>query len=379
MEEVKKPDLSFGTLAVKLLYTTAGRVDECLEIQKKIKELGVVPKKLGEIMIDKGYLTDMQVRHIFRVQGVEGGINELPGYQIMGRIGQGAMGTVYKALQLSMGRAVAVKVLSLQLSNDDKFIKRFFKEARMSAWLNHPNIVQGIDVGDYKGLYYFVMEFVDGQPLEEMIKQYGFLDERWSLQMILQIAQALDHAHKYNLVHRDIKARNILIDQDGRAKLCDLGLAQIAVSESEGAGIQAIFSGTPAYVSPEQAQRRQDLDIRSDIYSLGVTLYYCLVGDVPFHGTSLEVIDKHIKEMPVPPRSRNQKISITSNSIIQKMMAKNRDERHQTPVELIRDLELVLSGRPLPQMPGHRGNIRASPHLAKATALARLRMRRFRR
>ncbi|MFA5794087.1 MAG: serine/threonine-protein kinase [Candidatus Brocadiia bacterium] len=380
MAEEKK-DLSFGSLAIKLLYTTLERVNECVEIQQKIRDMGVKSKKLGEIMIDKSYLTEQQVRHIFRVQGIEGGIRELPGYQILNKVGQGAMGVVYKALQLSMGRTVAIKVLSPQLSDDDKFIKRFFKEARMSAWLNHPNIVQGIDVGDFQGLYYFVMEFVEGLTLEDMVKREGALDEQRAMRIIYSIVQALEHAHKYSLVHRDIKARNILVDIEEKAKLCDLGLAQIAISESESsAAVKGILAGTPAYVSPEQAQRREDLDIRSDIYSLGVTFYFCVVGDLPFRGaTALEVVTKHIHENPLQPIERNANISPSVNYIIMKMMAKNRDERYQEPVELMQDLYAVMSGQILIKSQPARPHIRVASRLSRATGGVRRKFRRFQR
>jgi len=334
--------ISFGDIAVNLGYTTAEKVNECLEIQRKIRDMGVVPKKLGEVMIDKGYLTETQVRDIFQKQGLEGGHTQIIGYKIIALIGQGAMGAVYKAVQLSMEREVALKVLSPHLVGNEKFVMRFFKEARAVARLNHPNIIQGIDVGESNGIHYFAMEYVQGKDLEDVIKQQGPMDEKKLAELILQVARALEHAHKNNMVHRDVKPRNIMIsNKDNSVKLCDLGLARLVVEGDTSQ--QKVRMGTPAYISPEQARGEPDIDIRSDIYSLGVTFYFCITGEIPFKGeTALIVMSKHINEQLVPPKQKNQLISNMVNTIILKMMSKKRDARYQTPTELIADLEKVL-------------------------------------
>ena len=334
--------ISFGDIAVNLGYTTAEKVNECLEIQRKIRDMGVVPKKLGEVMIDKGYLTETQVRDIFQKQGLEGGHTQIIGDKIIALIGQGAMGAVYKAVQLSMEREVALKVLSPHLVGNEKFVMRFFKEARAVARLNHPNIIQGIDVGESNGIHYFAMEYVQGKDLEDVIKQQGPMDEKKLAELILQVARALEHAHKNNMVHRDVKPRNIMIsNKDNSVKLCDLGLARLVVEGDTSQ--QKVRMGTPAYISPEQARGEPDIDIRSDIYSLGVTFYFCITGEIPFKGeTALIVMSKHINEQLVPPKQKNQLISNMVNTIILKMMSKKRDARYQTPTELIADLEKVL-------------------------------------
>jgi serine/threonine-protein kinase len=340
MEQIKK--ISFGDIAVELGYTTSEKINECLEIQRKMQEMGITPKKLGEIMVDKGYLTEIQVKHIYQKQGLEGGTTQIAGYKLLNIIGRGAMGTVYKGVQLSMERQVAIKILSPHLAGNEKFITRFFKEARAVAKLNHPNIIQGIDVGESYGIHYFAMEYAEGKDLETIVKKQKQLDEKTATEIILQIARALDHAHKNNLVHRDIKAGNILItNKDSIAKLCDLGLARVMDENSETQ--QKVRVGTPAYISPEQARGEMDIDIRSDIYSLGVTFYFCVTGDLPFRSNSaVEVIKMHLSEAPIPPKHKNPKISNTITSIILKMMAKKRDDRYQTPAELISDLEKHL-------------------------------------
>jgi serine/threonine-protein kinase len=335
--------ISFGDIAVNLGYTTAERVNECLDIQRKIRDMGVVPKKLGEVMIDKGYLTETQVRDVFQKQGLEGGHTQIIGYKIIALIGQGAMGAVYKAVQLSMEREVALKVLSPHLIGNEKFVMRFFKEARAVARLNHPNIIQGIDVGESNGIHYFAMEYVEGNDLDNIVKAQGPIEEKKLIGLMIQASLALGHAHKNNMVHRDIKPRNIMISRnDNSVKLCDLGLAKV-VAEGDASPQQKIRMGTPAYISPEQARGDHDIDIRSDIYSLGVTFYFCITGDIPFRAeTALLVMNKHINEQPIPPKQKNPRISNIINTIILKMMTKKREGRYQTPAELIADLEKAL-------------------------------------
>ncbi|MBI4712539.1 MAG: serine/threonine protein kinase [Planctomycetes bacterium] len=183
-----KEDLSFGSLAVKLGFITRERIRECLLIQEKIHSFGVRSPKIGEIMIDKGYLTEEQVSKIFRTQGLKGGHNQIAGYKILSLIGQGAMGNVYKATQISMDRTVAIKILAPHLAQDDKFVERFFKEARFVAKLNHPNIIQGIDVGESNGVHYFTMEYIDGPTIESLVKLRGAMQERKAIKIIMQVA-----------------------------------------------------------------------------------------------------------------------------------------------------------------------------------------------
>jgi serine/threonine-protein kinase len=343
MEKIRS--LNFGNLAVELGYTTVERVNECIQIQQKIRELGVVPKRLGEIMVDKGYLTEIQVREISQKQGLEGGQTQIVGYKILSILGRGAMGTVYKAIQLSMEREVALKILSPHLAGNERFVMKFFKEARAVAHLNHPNIIQGIDVGESNGIHYFAMEYVQGKTLDDIVKQGGPMEERKATEIILKVTQALEHAHKHNMLHRDVKARNIMIsDKEQTVKLCDLGLARLIIEESPSRH-KEILVGTPAYISPEQARGESNIDIRSDIYSLGVTFYFCVTGEIPFKSeTAIDVMNRHINEQPIPPKQKRPQISNTINTIILKMMSKKREGRHQTPSELIKDLERFLKG-----------------------------------
>ncbi|MBI2933834.1 MAG: serine/threonine protein kinase [Planctomycetes bacterium] len=344
----ERQNLHFGAIAIKLGFTTLERVDECVRLQERMKQMGVAPQKLGQIMVAKGYLSEEQVREIFKAQGIQGGHTHIVGYKILGKIGQGAMGSIYKALQISMDRVVAIKVLAARYAQNEQFRERFLREARAVARLNHPNIIQGYDVGESNGVHYFAMEYVDGPTIGELLKRGGALDEKRALDIVVQISRALNHAYQNGIIHRDIKPDNIIRTRDGVAKLCDLGLAKIAsdgLSEAPAGTRPGASMGTPYYISPEQARGEPDVDTRSDLYSLGASFYHMVVGDVPFPAeTAAVVISKHLTEPLTPPRQRNALVSPAMDYVICKMMEKAREDRYQTPGELLRDLETVATG-----------------------------------
>jgi len=276
---------------------------------------------------------------------VEKGPPVIAGFEILTRVGRGGMGTVYRARQVSVDRIVAVKILKPSLAANAAFIKRFSEEARAAAKLNHPNIVQAIDAGQDGGYYYFAMEFVDGETLHRMMLREGVVVEEHALKIARDVARGLSHAHTLGIVHRDIKPGNIMIARDGVTKLCDLGLAHVR-SEADEPGRYGAAVGTPYYISPEQALGQQDVDCRSDIYSLGATLYRTMVGKPAFNApTGPEILKMHLRE-PLPwPKDHNPELSEGACYVIAKMMAKKCEERYQTPDELIEDLERVLSGQ----------------------------------
>ncbi|MFW6108221.1 MAG: protein kinase domain-containing protein [bacterium] len=294
----------------------------------------------------------------------------LGNFEILQKLGVGGMGVVYKARQLSMDRLVALKVLPRRLARDRSFIERFLREARSAARLNHPHIVQGIDVGEAEGLYYFAMELVQGESLEARLRRQGRIPQREALQIARHVALALDHANAQHLIHRDIKPANILLTREGGAKLADLGLAKrtsdAAVTQAGG------LVGTPLYMSPEQARGRDDIDARTDIYSLGATLYHAVVGSPPFTGaTAAAIITQHLFEKPPSPRAAAPELTDGFCAVLMKMMAKQRLQRYQSAAELLEDIDRLLSGRP-PLRAG-RGTARVAP-----TALRRRRRRRRR-
>ncbi len=343
-----KQDLSFGELAVRARYCTPDHVKECLEIQARLRAIGIEPKRLGEIMVDKRFLSPEQCDKLAQAQSqhpARSGKMAVPGYEILNKIGQGAMGAVWRARQISMDRTVAIKVLAPKYSRDEKYVQRFLNEARSVAKLNHENVISGIDVGESNGIHYFVMEYVDGNTVARILTEQGRIDEKRCLQIAQQTAKALEHAHRHGILHRDIKPENIMITTDGVAKLCDLGLAKQQTGDATSSTMDGMCVGTPNYIAPEQARGEQNLDIRTDIYSLGATLYHMSTGRTPFSGPNpMAVMTKHVTDFADPVRKVNPALSEGFSNLVQRMMQKHKQERYQTPAELAADLDKLLRG-----------------------------------
>lgn len=261
-------------------------------------------------------------------------------YEIIEQIGNGGMATVYKAKCHVLNRYVAVKILKEEYTTDDEFVKRFNTEAQSAASLTHPNIVSVYDVGSEGDLHYIVMELVKGKTLKEIINEDGALSWKWSVNVAIQIASALETAHKNNIIHRDIKPHNIIITEDGIAKVTDFGIAK-AVSNST---ITAFGStmGSVHYFSPEHA-RGGFTDAKSDLYSLGVVLYEMVTGRLPFNAdTAVSVALKHMQESPKEPMEINPSVPKSVNDIIMKAMQKDISLRYQTATEMLRDLSRAI-------------------------------------
>ncbi|BBM83263.1 serine/threonine-protein kinase [Candidatus Uabimicrobium amorphum] len=269
---------------------------------------------------------------------------QIPGYNVISKLGQGGMGAVYKAMQKSMQRTVAIKVLSRQNQNND-YVKRFIREARSVARLNHKNIITGIDVGTSNNFYYFVMEYIDGKNVAQILGK-GKLPLNKSLNIVIQIAEALRYADaQHNIIHRDIKPENIMIrSEDSHVKLCDLGLARranISTMTADGR-----IMGTPHYMSPEQCRGENDIDKRSDIYSLGITFFHMVTGKQPFsapHPAALCL--KHISEKLPNPKKLNSNLPNSLYPLLLKMTAKEKKDRFQNYEELIEALQTFRSSR----------------------------------
>lgn len=250
------------------------------------------------------------------------------------------MATVYKAKCLVLNRYVAVKILRDEFTTDEEFIKRFNIEAQAAASLTHPNIVSVYDVGNEGNLYYIVMELVKGKTLKEIIVEDGALGWKWSVKVAMQIASALEMAHRNNIIHRDIKPHNIIITEDGVAKVTDFGIAK-AVSNSTITAFGTTI-GSVHYFSPEHA-RGGFTDAKSDLYSLGVVMYEMVTGRVPFDSdTPVSVALKHMQEEPIEPIVLKPDLPKSVNDIILKAMKKNTEERYASATEMLKDLERAL-------------------------------------
>jgi serine/threonine-protein kinase len=277
---------------------------------------------------------------------------QIPGYQLIGKVGKGAMAVVYKARQLSLDRVVAIKVLPKKLSENPDFVERFYKEGKAAARLAHNNIVQAIDVGSTpENYHYFVMEFVEGYTLYDLmapppVGQSKVFTEAEAIDVGIQMADALAHAHQRGLVHRDVKPKNILLTPEGVAKLTDLGLARATDDKAAAESEMGKAYGTPYYISPEQIRGELDIDFRADIYSLGATLYHLVTGRPPFDGdTPSAVMHKHLKQPLVPADHLNEKLSTGTAEVIEHCMAKKRTERYSSTTDLLEDLKLLKAGR----------------------------------
>lgn len=273
---------------------------------------------------------------------------DIPGYRIQGVIGEGGMGTVYLATQLSLNRKVAIKVLPPYLAGNESYLMRFRHEARAAARIRHPNIVQIFDAGEHGGIYYFVMEYIHGETSGDRVARKGRLDEESALLIAESVAVALEYAwDRAQLVHRDVKPDNILIDEDGTVKLSDLGLAKTVDRLSPGITVGRAMIGSPHYCSPEQAQGYDDVDCCADIYALGATLYHFLAGQPPFADTpGISAMVKKLTEHMEDIADLNPAVSVNTAWLIEKMLARDKKMRHQSWHEVLDDMDEVIHGRP---------------------------------
>jgi len=320
------------------------QIDACRRTQERLLKQGQ-RRTLAEIATQKTLISESQANGIQK-EALPGHVpKQLGSHEILCQVGEGGMGTVYKARHVKLGSFAAVKVLPARLAQDANFVQRFEREARLAAKLSSPYTVRTFDVGETEGLRYIVMEFVEGESLDELLSREGQMEEKRALRVIRDVATALDEAHEAGIIHRDIKPGNILLTRRGVPKVADLGLAKSVEAEQVSLTSVGAILGTPSYMSPEQAMGLPDLDARTDIFSLGATLYRMVVGDLPFKGeTPVNVMHKIATEPLSAPLMRNPALSRDTAAIICKMMAKERKDRYQSMAEVIRDIETILAG-----------------------------------
>jgi serine/threonine-protein kinase len=290
-------DTIFGRMVVEYGLCTDGELRRSLEELESRRKIN--PVMLDDLMIDLGYVTSSQAERLKkRIKESKVAVHQIPGYKILGKLGAGAMAIVYKAQQLSLNRMVAIKVLPKRFSENPEYVERFYKEGQAAGKLNHNNIVQAFDVGEAGGYHYFVMEYVEGKTLYDDLSAGKVFAEEDALDVIIQVAHALAHAHGCGLVHRDVKPKNIIIDTAGTVKLADMGLAR-ETTDIEAARTEAGKAyGTPYYIAPEQIRGEIDIDGRADIYGLGATFYHLVTGFERAKGSMFLCLSNWNPEMP---------------------------------------------------------------------------------
>lgn len=360
-------DMLFLKIAVKNQLLSPEQAEQVLSAIESRQELGV-KRSAGEVALEKEFLNEEQISAVEGVVRNSMPPEKIAGFEVMDRIGGGAVGTVYRAKQLSLDKIVALKVLHQSLSKHPKFVSQFIQEAKTVGRLNHPHIVHAIDAGKEDGYNYLAMEFVDGESLKDRIQSRGKLPEAETLALARAVTQALRHAHSNGLLHRDLKPDNILLGTDGQIKVADLGLA-MPLNDAQIQAEEHKRMGTPFYLSPEQAQAT-GIDERSDLYALGATLYHCLVGKPLFTGKTVkEILTKQVHQEPVPPTEQGVTLSAATEALVLRLLAKDPGARYQSAEEVLRALqEAESSAAPTPRAAKRPAPKSRRPVAARAAA-----------
>jgi len=335
----------FGMLVLK------GRLGKeavlrCLQTREKLAEKGK-NVSLSRIAVGLNLISSERLA-LYRLSGGED-VPPMPGYELIAKIGEGGMSSVFKYLEKAHDRFVAVKILKEDQAESDAIRRSFMREAKTLTRLEHPNVVKGHKAGTVKGRYVFIMEHIDGDSLQDLIKRQMTFDEDAALYIVLQAVKAIEYLHSQNILHRDIKPGNVMLERNNIVKLIDLGLAT-TIGDGENGGDEKLDDdttiGTAHYISPEQARGQTDLDVRSDIYSLGATLYQLVLGELPFTGSDdQEVMARQILDSLSSSALKGRKVSPHMHYFIEKMMVKDREIRYQNPAELIQDIEDKIRGK----------------------------------
>ncbi len=337
----KQALIKLGILDLEKLEEAKRSFDQL--IQKRDQDKSKSDSYFEAFLVKQGYLKSQELAKVKDFEKVASVYKAIPGYKIVRLLGSGAMGSVYQAWQVQLERWVAIKILKPELARRPELKERFLIEARAAARLNHPNVIAGIDAGEIDGLCYFIMEFVEGQSVGEILRKRGPIAEKQALQIVYQVAQALEHAENHRLVHRDIKPDNIMVNRNKTAKLLDLGLAKIGLaSRDTNKTTPGTAVGTPNYIAPEQALGKTEIDTRSDIYSLGATLFKMLTGQTPFQGKMEAVMYQHVHEPLPDPREFYPDLSEGVVKLLYAMMEKDPCDRPESAKKLVSWIKSIL-------------------------------------
>ncbi len=335
-------NLMLGRILVERQVLVDEQVDACLEQQKDETRSRGRRRALGVIVVERGFAKPEQVEAALAFQRQQFSTQVVGPYRLAEKLGEGGSSVVYRAIAVDGGRAVALKILPQNAPGDVAAIARFQKEAQAGMTLQHPHIVKTLDWGTHRDAYWLAMELMPGGTLLQRVRQEGPLNESAVLELACGMLDALRLASERNMVHRDIKPTNILFDARGQGKLADLGLAQLIASPNDlGPGK---LVGTPAYISPEQALG-QGVDARSDLYSLGATLFHALTGGPPFvEPSAIDLANHHLNTAPHSADDINPEVSAGTAAVVRKLLAKRQADRYSSAREALADVRRVLEG-----------------------------------
>ena len=340
-----KEEVELAVKAIKAGFLTKEQLAPAMMKQDALAKQGQ-QAKLFQILVDQKAMTVQQFQLLQQELAAPGTkslpADPIPGFKITGKLGTGGMAIVYRATDSMDNAEVALKIMKPAHMKNPRFVAQFHREAELLEKFDHPNIVKGFQHGMVNGLEYFAMEIVDGPSMREIVEKNGPLTEERALKYTIQVAEAVHYTHGQGIVHRDIKPENILLSPDDDVRLIDLGFAKPIGSQEEPEGTT---SGTPQYMSPEQAQGQASIDVRSDLYSLGATLYHMVLGDVPFKGgDNMEVMAAQVLTDLQTSETKGGKISRMMHYFLEKLMAKDKEIRYQTPAEAIEDMKSQWEG-----------------------------------
>lgn len=342
---------AYITTLIERGVVTREQVDECIRVWKEITEHGQTDTTLLDVLVLKGYLPAHPEDLALEEQGRTFGR-----YVIDTRLGSGGMGVVLLARRAEDGKPVALKILPERYCRQEELVRRFEREAKIALQLSHPNLVQAYEYGEIDGRWFYAMEYVRGRTVAEILKTEGALEEKRAVGIALSIAEALEEISRRGLVHRDIKPANIILTEEGGVKLADLGLARPVGGDAYRLTAAGKIMGTPHYMAPEQIMGGRDLDIRTDIYSLGATLYHMVTGERPFAArSSFEAMQRQLFDPDLSPRTVRPDLSEGVSRVITRMMARSPLDRYLSVQDLVIDFRRVLNGEPPLAPPLKRG------------------------
>jgi serine/threonine protein kinase len=352
MNEKADSDTPLVKFALERKLISREQLDQCKNLVKKSKKIGL-DTSVEEVLVKQGFLAAEQLHELKEISQITEDGKAFGPYRLVRLLGEGGMGKVYEAIHEFMGRTVAVKVINAVLTNDTTNATRFFQEIRALAKLNHPNIVPIYDAGRVKNRYYFAMELLPGPSLIAYVDSKKILPEKEALSIIRATAHALAHAHAKNVVHRDIKPENIIFDSNRSPQVTDFGLVMHHDVDHMTLTQEGCLVGSFFYTSPEQVEGNRDIDGRSDIYSLGATLYYMLTGRTVYSGNSpQELLAKHLTGNFVSPKKYNPSVSRNTVRLIRKMLAVKREKRFQSMAAVIAAIDRRSMLRTLREVAG---------------------------